>query len=238
MLSLAWETLPAVLGLSHGESCVLQETQIGNVIPDVLLGRCSANRMLGSVKTTYVEAAVFACVEKHVDLTKAQLLSELFIAPCTADRAIQKLHRSGMVIQNPSGTISASPEYKTDRVEIVAVEFKIRRWREALSQAVVYRRFSNRAYAVMDENAVDLEPEMISRFYQSGVGLIVQSGEKLQLVVESQTSLEINPWRVIAAQKLAQRLTHHRGINFQCVYANLRMPTAKCSGVGCPNVEA
>ena len=56
-----------------------------------------------------------------------------------------------------------------------AVELKLRRWREALDQAINYLKFADRAYVVLDGDQIARDEEMIKAFRAYGVGLLMAS---------------------------------------------------------------
>jgi len=206
MLPLVHDLLPAILGLPESEVCMIAQAAIGNVIPDVLIGYWFQEPERSITKMTYIDAAVFALLEIHGELTVEELLSYVFLARPTAERTFQKLERLGAVTKSATGSVRISQKHTTRAVEIVAIEFKMRRWRDALGQAIAYRNFADRSYVVLDANQVKVVPEMIAAFIDVQVGLILQRGDELQVIAEATKKPQITSDRVIAAQKLAGAL--------------------------------
>jgi len=206
MLPLVFPELATVLGLRDSSLAYLPMPMIGNVIPDILIGSWSSAPSKSLTKLTYVDAAVFALLEACIELSESDILSRIFLPSITAAKTFSKLQKVGAVEQTKSGSFKVVESASTQEIEIVAVELKMKRWRDALKQAVTYKRFANRAYVILDENQVTVTSEMQVEFLSAGVGLLLQDGSKLQLVLHGDEETDFTPDRVIAAQKLTQML--------------------------------
>jgi hypothetical protein len=56
--------------------------------------------------------------------------------------------------------------------EIVAVEAKLTRWRDALTQAAAYRRYADRAFVLLPVRIADVAAQHKAAFMDEGVGLL------------------------------------------------------------------
>lgn len=60
---------------------------------------------------------------------------------------------------------------------VIAVEFKLSRWRRALNQAFRNRNFANESYVILDQNYSKRAVENVSAFKKANVGLITFSAD-------------------------------------------------------------
>jgi hypothetical protein len=150
-------------------------------------------------------------LETHVELKLEEILSHIFLAPPTAQRIFQKLQRMGVLTRTTSGAVRISDTHTTRRVEIVAVEFKLRRWKDALAQAITYQKFADRSYVVLDEDQVTVGPQMDFAFRAAAVGLILQREAALRVLIEPTAKAQISSDRVVAVQKLASAFLDRAG---------------------------
>ena len=178
MLPMIYPVLPSTLGFAGSGILVVPEPVIGSVIPDVLIGRWTGTPSREITSLTYVEAAVFALLETTPEMSESQILSQIFLARPTATRVMSKLLKLGAIERTESGALRVTGTMSTRNVEIIALEFKMRRWKEALDQASGYRTFADRAYVVLDGNQVTLTNAVCSEFCHAGVGLLLQYGSR------------------------------------------------------------
>lgn len=77
-------------------------------------------------------------------------------------------------METTSGSLALSPEMRSLRAHILAIEAKLARWSEALAQAISYRQFADRVIVAMDAGLFDrTDTGVVSRFRRAGVGLCV-----------------------------------------------------------------
>ena len=78
--------------------------------------------------------------------------------------------------------------------EVVAIELKIRDWREALKQAVMYQLAADYSVVAMPwENAFTAHRHRW-RFEADGVGLLAVRGEEIRMILEPEYSVRKLPW--------------------------------------------
>ena len=67
--------------------------------------------------------------------------------------------------------------------EVVAVEAKLSRWKEALGQAVAYQEYADWVVVVMDPEAIPRREDVADSFREAGVGLCSLSPIKTEWLV-------------------------------------------------------
>src|SRR5262249_53662414 len=151
MLPFACQGLPHAIGMTGPEWCSLTEPMIGNVFPDLLFGRLTSTQMSAPM-FTHIEASILSLVHNESDFTAADVLARIFLPTPTADRTFRALEKKGALERTPTGAFRVCSNLPAAQMEIVAVELKLKRWREACAQAASYLSFADRAYAVLDGN--------------------------------------------------------------------------------------
>lgn len=152
----------------------------------------------------FVEATVLTALELHHRLTIGQLRAYLHLTPSGESRALKRLIRSGALCEEDD-SISLSHEWRSTSAQLTAVEFKLRRWRDALAQALSYLQFANRSYVVLDAHQTRVDADMVDLFESVGVGLCLLDGKLTTVVVNAATHAPISPDRWYAIQYMASR---------------------------------
>jgi hypothetical protein len=200
--------LPTVLGFpSSSHWIALREPTIGSVIPDLLIGVAPEVKPVRSRRRcTVLEAHVVALLEGTAPLSTLQIIESLYLTRMGAEYTLGRLHRSGVLVQTEGDHWTIAEAASTAGIEIVAIEAKLRRWRDALAQASAYRTFANRVYAVLDGNQVTRSDILVESFQDAGVGLLLQYGPLVEPVVQApRFDPPPSPHRIQAADKLFGR---------------------------------
>ncbi|MGH9715475.1 MAG: hypothetical protein ACRD4R_01910 [Candidatus Acidiferrales bacterium] len=93
---------------------------------------------------------------------------------CTASSAVTRLEQVGAVVKRDSGELFLRPQFDVlGAARLIAIEMKLKRWREALDQAIAYRSFADEVHVVMDGAQVRISDSARDAFVSSGVGLIL-----------------------------------------------------------------
>jgi len=207
MLNPLIESLPAVFRARSGQRLrVLREPTIGSVVPDILVGIWSGDLpRWGSLNSVSRHVLAWLSTQK-VASGERQLREELLISEHAAVVAMSALKRVGAIAKKESGEVELRPEFDVSHaVKLIAIEVKLRRWREALDQAIAYREFADEAYVVLDGNQVRLDADMRSAFASNGIGLCLQRGTDVKRRIAAVSGAKPSPSddRLFALGKLA-----------------------------------
>jgi hypothetical protein len=204
MLRPASFALRRVLGVKPN-TVTLVEPSIGSVIPDLLLCQLNEESAEGSSRPiTNLEATLLSAIAAAGECTLAELLATVFITEERAVEAFGRLERIGRVEECPSGGYRLPAGTAGESAELTAVEFKLRRWAEALEQAATYLQFADRSYVVVDGTQVPRSARVIEAFESRGVGLLRQFGRQLEVVCDARMNRPRTACRLIAVCKAAQ----------------------------------
>ncbi|MBS1983431.1 MAG: hypothetical protein JST16_04595 [Bdellovibrionales bacterium] len=203
MLEPLREALPSVLGLAEaGEVRVLREPDLGLIIPDLLVGVCKGRTPPLRARCSVVEAYIVALLEAGQTWRVSELERELYLTSAVAERSLRRLARLQIVNDNRRGGWSLSACAHSRIVEIIAVEAKLRRWRDALVQAVEYQEFADRSFVVLDGNQTRESASLRKLFRSAGIGLLLQYGHAIDVAVKARVCRPRSERRVRAADKL------------------------------------
>lgn len=199
---------PLLLALPHAlfaapvELAIVRETVVGMVIPDLLIGRWPATRpMERRHRSTTVEAHIMATLERFRRLSANTLMARLGLPADATRLALLRLERHGSVTRD-GAKYRLVDSARTSDVELVAIELKLHRWREALLQGAKYRKFADRSYVVLDAARVEITSVMLQAFRKEGVGLYQQRGTEVELLLEARRATQITSTRVRAVDAL------------------------------------
>ncbi len=146
------ELLPEKITSTPARSVHLREPTVGNVIPDLLFGEWTEELRPLKRNFTLIEARILALLEERDELLESEISQILHLSAPAAARAFKRIQDSGLVV--PRDVHFPRRWCSTRALFVTAVELKLRRWREALDQAVNYLKFANRAYVVLDGDEI------------------------------------------------------------------------------------
>jgi hypothetical protein len=164
----------------HDFRAVIRETAVNGVIPDLLIASWAyPPRSTSKSKMTYVDRCVLAylcALPLNSASAENQLRIDLHLSHGALRLSLDRLSREKKVLLTPTGLYRATIFQQPD-MEIIAVETKLKKWREALAQAVVYKAFADRSYVILDSSQVKADQKLQTSFADAGVGLILFSKE-------------------------------------------------------------
>jgi len=162
-----------------------REVPVGSCIPDfvyVRFGKVPSSSLWPS-RWTFRHCYVLWLLRKRISLFPETVASFAYEPLAKIEVVIKDLLRSGAILQSKSGALNLSKEMIDLRTEVIAVEVKLRRWKEALAQAQTYQRFADRVFVAMDEQNTPSDDETLDRFRKSHVGLCSMSSDTFTWMV-------------------------------------------------------
>jgi|ERR1700733_1538163 len=200
------DCLPAIFHLRRGERAkVLLEPTIGSVIPDVMLAIWSGDLPRCDTLNSVSRHVLAFLASQKIASGEVELCDELFLSRQAAATAVSSLKRIGAIAQRESGEVELSPRFDlSGTVKLIALEVKMKRWREALEQAKAYRAFADQAYVVLDANQVKVTADIRSQFVANGIGLFLQDRHNLKrrIAPSENESLAPSVDRLLAVGKI------------------------------------
>jgi hypothetical protein len=178
-----------------------REISVGAVIPDVLIACWHGMPDWKPRMLSTVESAVVAYLLANKAVNSTKLKEDLFLTDSGAKRALDSITGAGFALFATQDTIE--PCFPNDEVSLIAFEFKMKKWNDALQQAKTYFDFANASYVILDAAQIECSDQLIAKFAEAGVGLILQSQQGFKLRLKSAEESRITSARVQAISKLS-----------------------------------
>jgi hypothetical protein len=193
---------------------------VGMIVPDLVLV-ATPKQARGAKRTNRVpslfECAILATLLRRGPLTRTRLAGLLYTRGSSLDRAVIRLIRDKLLRSNLSGLLAVRKSSFPARINIVSIEAKLRRWKDAIRQAREYRPFSNRSYVALPKTVIEGNQRLQRACAASGVGLIAVSPKRTELVLATKNAKPITAewvWLVRKAaslSKTARRVSYTNG---------------------------
>jgi hypothetical protein len=166
-------------------SYVRREVPVGGCIPDlVTIGFYEMpSTEYWPNNWSYKHSYVIWLLRQWKRLTAETIASLSFESLHRVKPIIQDLVESGAAVQTESGALILSKAVASIQAEVIAVEAKLRRWREALDQAIEYKTFADRVFVAMDSFGAPTEDGVLRKFFEYRVGLCAITTEGVEWLV-------------------------------------------------------
>jgi hypothetical protein len=180
----------------EGTACFLdREVGVGRSIADLVLLIGPHDLPWPGLSTVSVAESVILAALRQWGPTRIDLLE----IRCGFERhglrqgVLKRLTNSGALLRERGGRVTLAPKY-VERTKIVAIEAKLTKWRDALDQAALYRRYADEAFVLLP--AQNAEPALKARadFEDAGVGLLVVDGGQIVTLFDAIPSTK-HDWR-------------------------------------------
>jgi hypothetical protein len=180
--------LPTFLRSRQAPWDVFREVTVGRSIADVVaVASCRCAREHQSIAPlSAAESVVLSVLRAGGPAAEADLVRTCGLNGKTA-QTVKQLEVAGLVRRRRDGVVQVSRLCGRAR-SVVAVEAKLVRWREALSQAVTYRRYADEAYVALPEAHARPAVANASEFRSSGVGLMVVASGRVRTAIAATRS--------------------------------------------------
>ena len=182
-----------------GRSIAFTHFRIGMTIPDLLFvaaknGRVS--RLPARIQLTAFDAWVVTALKRWGPLREDQIASELHSSPQRVWSALKRLRRHRIVEDVEHFAYKLNPRRLLLSAEIVAVEAKLIRWTDAITQALSYLTFANRAYVALPKRAISASKRVAQACRDSGIGLISIGPYRTDVLIRPKRRDPLSPERV------------------------------------------
>src|SRR5688572_28046943 len=186
-----------------------RELHVGAVIPDVLVTyghRRSVDQSIKSARFTGFDSAVVAELLRAGSLHSSTISARLWSRPQTTEGSLRKLTAVGITRRTRGGAYRLMAGVIQRSAQVVAIEAKLVRWREAIEQAAAYRGFANRVYVALPAPLVNRAVAVRKQCRRSGVGLLSVSKSRMDVVVPAPVRRpQTAEWVWVLAQTLGLR---------------------------------
>lgn len=203
-------TLPQLLRTNSGDVALFREVSVSRSIADIVLFRSPNNARRFSAPLSVTESIVLSALRRHGP-TRIDMLEKrcgVGVRGFRMGSALQRLVAVRLIRRSYGGFVYGSSTWLRG-LKLVAVEAKLGKWRQALRQALIYRRYADESYVMLPEASASVASGHLQDFEKAGVGLIGVSGMgKLNIVWKPSKTRE-HDWRreFVCSRLLAPALT-------------------------------
>lgn len=185
---------PRVLGalrLAHDECKIVHELAVGHSIADIAILRRaeSAGSYWPEGPLSVVESSILYSLRRLGTANVDAIAKEVFMQVEPVRKLLLGRLSNWSLVQNCNGDFR-TPRSWISQSEIIAIEAKLTRWRDAICQAVAYRRYANRAYVLLPERNAAIASQHKLEFTEAGVGLLSYCDGNVTLIIKAPKSKE------------------------------------------------
>jgi hypothetical protein len=190
---------------------------VGMIVPDlVLVASSEHDKPAGRTDRvpSLFECEVLAKLLRRGPLCRSKLARLLYARDSSLDRAVVRLTRDKLLRLNRAGVLAVPKNAFPPHIEIVSIEAKLRRWKDAIRQAKEYRRFSNHSYVALPKTVVEDNPRLQKACVREGVGLIAVSQKGTELVLAAKNVKPITAEWIWLIRKTESLQTMPRRVSY------------------------
>ena len=183
----------AALELCPDRCRVAHELTIGPAIADMVILRPRAERVWPEAPLTVAESIILSTLRQLGTARVDALSRQVFMSVAEVRDVLDgRLTEWRLVRSKERGVVEARAAWVRD-AEVIAVEAKLTRWREALAQATVYREYADRAYVLLPESSASVAVKHAEVFREAGVGLLAYDAQGVSCMIAS-AKATIHSW--------------------------------------------
>jgi len=168
-------------------------------IPDLLFIAIRAAlpaKPLRPVRLTGFDAWVVTALQRGGVLRVDEIARELHANNERVRLAIGRLHHYRLLARTSDSTYRLNRRRLPLKAEVVAVEAKLTRWTDAITQALSYLSFANRSYVALPQRTVLKSKRVKDACLDSGIGLLSVGKSNAQVLVRATRREPLSPERV------------------------------------------
>lgn len=191
------------LRLTNDQCSVVHELTVGHSIADiVILRRAGAACCLWPEgPLSVVESAILSSLRRLGTSSADEIAQDVFMQAEPVRLLLLGRLSNWSLVRNHAGGFRTSKAW-VSQSEIIAIEAKLTRWRDAIDQAVAYRRYADRSFVLLPmENAV-IAAQHKDAFTKAGVGLLAYGDGRVVRVFPSPKAKEHTWHREFAMSRI------------------------------------
>ena len=168
-----------------------REVPVGGCIPDLINIHFTQDPNFYSWPKKWSYKHSFAIwLLRSQDLYLEEIASLFFEPIKKVSPIVDELLRDEIIIKSKDGKLSLSKQIEDIKADVVAVEAKLKKWRQALSQAIRYKDFANIVLVAMDATMIPRTDQAIQAFQNEAIGLCAISHGTIEWLVYPKRRLQ------------------------------------------------
>lgn len=207
---------------------ILREVRVGTLIPDLIAFHSWAPTQMGAhlPALTLFESAVVS-VLVHRPLRASTIANHIFTRANRVQEVLDRFERRNLVKRRSRGVYSLCRASIPNHVEVIAVEAKLTRWREAVMQAKRYTHFANQVYVALPQATIEnVFLPLLEECSEYGLGLLSVAADRSEFLVFPQRTSPLSPeWLWLVSRSNTPRRARH-SVSVSGISKNARTPRA------------
>ncbi len=181
-----------------------KELTVGKSIADVVFYKSNDLAAWPEAPLSATESVILSIVRLRNSARLDTIARHTYLPIDEVEAAVMgRLVAWGLVRVRARGVVEATREW-VEQSEIIAIEAKLTKWRDALDQAIEYRHYSDRSYVLLPDYCVEIAIRNIHKFKQAGVGLLSYSPRAVEKILDAMPSRRHLWHREYALSRLTQ----------------------------------
>ena len=161
----------SALRLCQSQCRFTYELTVGHSIADLVILRAPAAGLWPAAPLSIVECAVLSSLRRLGEADLGSIADAVSMRADAVRRILLGRLSTWLLVREGKDVFRTRPSWVA-RSEIIAVEGKLTRWREALDQAATYRRYADRVFVLLPAKSAEVAAEHKDFFVSEGVGLL------------------------------------------------------------------
>lgn len=170
------------LRLSRNDCRFTHELTVGHSIADLVILRANVTKFWPEAPLSVAESAILSSLRRLGTANVDMIAKEVFMQTEPVRRLLLGRLSNWLLVRSEDTGEFRTIKTWVSQSEIIAVEAKLTRWREALAQATVYRRYADRAFVLLPIASAAIASQHKDDFVAAGVGLLSYDGTKVSRV--------------------------------------------------------
>lgn len=191
LLDVIYAQLPEMLvGKSRHLLARYRKYPVGAIVPDLVLviSKRATVQSVKPKKLSMIDCSILFAISQSKGATLATIAGKIFVRESLIHASVERLVKSG-VITTRGGHLTIRKEVTKQTAQVLSIEAKLTRWRDAITQAKAYLRFSNAAYVALPMAQIARLKDVKAACKLAGVGLISVNQETCRIIVRAPVSL-------------------------------------------------
>lgn len=184
------DRLPAFFGKAKRWEPARRELVVGSTIADIVLCARATSMPQFAAPLTVAQCVLMSLVRRRGSISVDELTATA--RHDQLQRNLDALEESGLVTVSRGRIAPVRPWWGTRNV--IAIEAKLYKWRDALDQAVRYLAYADESYVALPEACTPRAVSELHLFEAAGVGLLSVSATNVHRVLGARRSTA-HDWR-------------------------------------------
>jgi hypothetical protein len=190
------------LRLVQKQCKIAHELTVGYSIADIVILRANITRPFWPEGPLSVaESAILSSLRRLGTANVDAIAREVFMRAEPVRRLLLGRLSSWYLVQNYDGEFKTAKAW-VSQSEIIAIEAKLTRWRDAIAQAAAYRRYADRTFVLLPMQNAVIAAQHKAAFAEAGVGLLSYGDGRVVRVFPARKAKEHTWHREFAISRL------------------------------------